>query len=242
MTKVTVFARDNDKPGNREVVAFIRQYMPQFVRAGIRFTFTVADPIERQLVQRGIDKLPAISVERVPGKAVNHLTPVEIKSALLKFIGGGKSAGRAGPRKPEDEMQDYYAREMNMDKWEEDQEEGDDGLNKKDIMSRVQEEMERRQTEHDRRGPPKSRPRRRPGNVRQQNGRFADDEDDRPARRPARRRQQDDDEEYEPEPHRAAAPDRRPQTPHDRLRQAGGDPNNRDDAMLASMMECSDDI
>lgn len=212
MTKVTLFARDNDKPGNREVVAFIRQHLPEFVRAGLRFTFTVADPIEKQLVARGIDKLPAITISDV-----NYLTPVEIKSALLKYIAGkpGSRFSGRGPKKPEDEMQAYYASEMNMEKWEREQDEDEDNPNKKDIMTRVQAEMERRQGENDRRGPSKPQ-----------------------GRRTEKKRDVPEESVAEPAP-RTKAP--RSKTPQERLRDAGGDPGNKDDQLILSMMECSDD-
>jgi hypothetical protein len=234
MTKVTVFARDNDKPGNREVVAFLRQHLPQLVQAGLRFTFSVADGKEKELVARGIDKLPAIEVQTTQGPKC-FLTPVEIKSALLKYLASkgvavGGAAVRA-PRKAEDDLQDYYAREMNMDKYEEDLENGDDnGSSKKDIMARVQEEMERRESENKKRGPPQpKRGRRRAGNVR-------DDEDEPRATSPPRRARRDDDD----EPRRSREPTR-PKTPQDRVREVGGDPGNKDDAMLMAMMETSDE-
>ena len=221
MTKVTVYARDNDKPGNREVVAFMREYLPQLVQAGLRFTFTIAGN-EKELIARGIDKLPAIVVETSKGPK-NFVTPVEIKSALLKFLGGKAAAVRSTSSKPEDELHDFYAREMNLDKYDEDMEagDGDDGLNKKDIMARVQSEMERRQGENDKRGPAKPRQRgRRASNVREE-----PETEEEPER-------------HAPRETRGAV--RKTMTPRDRVVEAGGDPTSKDDAMLCMMMETSD--
>lgn len=207
LINVTVFARDNDKPGNRDIVAFFNQYLQPLVQAGLRFKFTVADKIEKELISRGIDKLPAIEVKTTKG-VKNFVTPMEIKNALLKYIDVKVEMPRRAGR-PEDDLQDYYSREMNMEKYEADLEDGDE-TQKKDIMSRVQAEMERRQTETDKR-PAKPRARAtRPPNVRP--GKSCD------------------------ETTRSRA-----QTPQERVREAGGDPANRDDTLILSMMETSDD-
>lgn len=231
MTKATIYALDNDKPGNKEIVTFLKQNIQSLVGSGMRFSFTIADNIKNDLVARGITKLPAMEVHTPQGVKC-FLTAVEIKSALLKYmqkVGASNGGGTGGnsntatggytarrAKNPEDEMRSFYEGEMNLDKYDEDEGDADDGHQKDDITKRVQAEVERRQSEMDRRGPPKPRRGRRPGNVGEDRKRPArQDDDDEPAREPARR-----------EPARAA----------------GGDPNNKDDAMLMAMMETSDEI
>lgn len=230
-TRITVFAKDNDRPGNREVVAFFKQHLTTLVRAGVLFEFKVADGMEKALVARNITKLPAIEVETSRTKT-SFQTPVEIKSALLKFMSAkgiaspSATAMRSRKKAPEDELDDFYKSEMTFDKAEADAEGGDDQKGGS-LMDKYQREVERRQREDEKKGPKKpQKGRRRPANV-------ADD-DDAPAK-PARH---DDDDLDISTPRRHEA---KPMTPQERLKAAGGDPGNRDDAMILAMLEGTDE-
>lgn len=236
-THITVLAKDNDRPGNREVEAFLRQHLVALVRAGIQFEFKIADDkMDKALVARNITKLPAIEVKSAHGQITAFQTPVEIKSALLKFMaaagiptGPNATMLRSRKKAPEDELEDYYKSEMTIEKAEEDAERGDDDRGSS-MMDKYQREVERRQREDEKKGPKKPvKGRRRPANV---------SDDDVPAKSTGRRPPADDDDLDISTPRRREAA---PMTPQERLKAAGGDPGSKDDLLIMNMMESSDD-
>lgn len=61
---ITIYARDNDQPGNRDLVQFLETNLDVLVARGCRFTFQVLDSESdvKLLVDKGATKLPVMSV------------------------------------------------------------------------------------------------------------------------------------------------------------------------------------
>jgi hypothetical protein len=135
MVQVVIMARDNDKPGNRELIEFLKPNFETFLRAGLRFTFKIVEDADiPKLVQQGLDKLPLAMIDKK-----HYMSSVEIKSVLLRYIATTKNKREKSV--PEEEIREFYKSEMTFEAAERDA----DHEEKTDLMSKYQQEVQRRQ-------------------------------------------------------------------------------------------------
>lgn len=155
MVLVVIFARDNDKPGNQELINFLQPNFAALLQSGLTFDIKIiCDKDIPDLLKRGIDKLPAAEIQ---GK--KFLSSVEIKSILMRYLGARTVQQRKQTRDPEDEVRDFYRDEMTLDAVQREAEEAEEKESKKDLMSKYQDEVQRRAQEDDKTGKNKAKPR-----------------------------------------------------------------------------------
>lgn len=156
--QIKLLARDNARPGNRELVDFLNRYLESLVTRGVKFDFRIVEESEiPMLVQKGIVKLPAAVV----GTKI-YTSSVEIKSMLMGLLNrNARSTGRV-KRDPVEEMRDMYAAEMSMEAAERDNEIDDDtDRTKRDLMDKYNEERQRREEEINKKNKNERQPKRR---------------------------------------------------------------------------------
>lgn len=142
---VTIFAKDNDKPGNRELIEFLKMHFTQLLENKLTFEIKLIESSDiPDMIKRGLDKLPAATIQ---GK--NFTSSVEIKSILMKYL-SAKNARKIvskDHKDPEDDVRDFYKNEMSFDAVEREKEQEEFQENKKDLMGKYQQELQRRSKE-----------------------------------------------------------------------------------------------
>lgn len=140
---ITIIARDNDKPGNVELVEYLSANLEKLVREGCRFNFKIIEESSlKTLVDNGITKLPAAMVNKN-----KFLGTSEIKTFLNSMVDGFKpipDAQKPIPKEKEiEDIKDYFKEEMSMEAVEKEKE-FENGDGKKSLMEKYQQEVQRR--------------------------------------------------------------------------------------------------
>jgi hypothetical protein len=213
MPLVTILARDNDKPGNQELISFLEPNWEALLRSGLTFDLKIVEDKDvPDLIKKGIDKMPvAIMNDK------QYASSIDIKMFLMKYLQKPGTAQRRRTRDPEEEYREFYKSEMSFEAAEREQEmENDDG--KKDLISKYQDEIERRNKEDSKQGPTKLKGKK--------------------SATPVQKRIDNVSEDYEMEPEQ---PQRGSMVPKRENKIQGGDMSNPDDRRLMDMFETSDD-
>lgn len=143
MVLVTILARDNDKPGNRELINFLKPNFTRLLNSGLTFDFKMVETADiPDLIKRGMDKLPVATIQ---GR--NYASSVEIKSILMRYM-AARTAQRAVKRDPEDDVRDFYASEMTSDAIQREKYEDGKSESKNELLTKYQEAVQER-SHHD---------------------------------------------------------------------------------------------
>lgn len=135
--KVVLWAKDNNKIGNIELVEFLNNNLHNLIKKGFVFDFKIAK-------NKDIKKLTKKNITGVPAAIINDSkiigTPA-IKQYFSNYANDEpKNQQRpinknVNSKSPEEQMSDYYMSEMNPTKKRQDEENGDG--NSEDIMKGV---------------------------------------------------------------------------------------------------------
>jgi hypothetical protein len=120
--QMEILAKNNSQPGNIQLVNYLRKNLTTLVKkANIRFKFTIIEKSdEKNIVKKGITNVPAcISNNNVysgAGEIIEYLSELVTKMDERQSI-NKKQQGGAQQRlsSPEDEINDYFSKEMTME-------------------------------------------------------------------------------------------------------------------------------
>lgn len=135
---VKILAKDNDKPGNIELVEYLKVNLIKLLSKKFEFKFQIVEDKDRdELVKNNITGLPAAII----GKKV-----VVGSEEIIRVLSGYNTHVKKS-LDPDESMREYYESEMTLEKAMADANEAEDGDEKTKILSKVNEEMERRNKE-----------------------------------------------------------------------------------------------
>ena len=140
---VTILARDNDKPGNRELISFLEPNWDALLGSGLKFDLKIVEDSDiPDLIKRGLDKLPVA----LAGNKT-YASSVDIKTFLMRFLQNTTRQSAQRSRDPEEELQEFYRDEMSFELAKKEKENADRENGGGDIKAQYQEEIERRNRE-----------------------------------------------------------------------------------------------
>lgn len=148
MTAIQIFAKNNNKPGNIELVTFLEKNMEQLTIGGLRFKYKVIESKadEKSLIAKGIKRLPACVIDSEIYSGAHDM--IEFMEKYINRTKSIRSKPTISVPDSEDDLNAYYAKEMTMAARQRDIEAGDDDDPKRSMeeaKSRAAREWQTRQ-------------------------------------------------------------------------------------------------
>jgi hypothetical protein len=163
MREVKILLKDNDKPGNRDVIQYLSENIDKFNKVGIKVLFKiVAEDEIPSLVNRGVTKLPVLAV----GKKLYEKSS-EIKNTMntmyafnSKNGGSSKNPSKCSSQDPDEQLREYMESDLNKNAMEEEKKSGsaEDGSDVMDkVLAMASQRTKERQDDANNRNPAKNK-------------------------------------------------------------------------------------
>jgi hypothetical protein len=163
MREVKILLKDNDKPGNRDVIQYLGENIDKFNQVGIKVIFKiVAEDEIPSLVSRGVTKLPVLAVGKKLYEKSSEIknTMNEMYSFNSKNGGSSKNPSKCSSQDPDEQLREYMESDLNMNAHDEDKKSGggEDGSDVMDkVLSMASQRTKERQDDANSRNPAKKK-------------------------------------------------------------------------------------